>query len=232
MAVREPILAGKLASTIAIIANGLQDSSDFLLKRLKEFKLIFLVDGAANDFYQLEKTHAIVQPSAIIGDLDSIEPHILNHYKNKNIPIIQLDRAKDKNDLEFALEYVLTNYQQQSISIFGGFGKRIDHTLANLFILTTIDSPIFFEAEHEVAFLIRNETQALVVNKGQTISLIPFFGPCELTTSGLKWELNHKLLNFAGLSNIAMQENCLITVHNGRLICIINDFIDKEMLLL
>lgn len=72
---------------------------------------------------------------------------------------------------------------------------------------------------------------------GQTISLIPLFGPARgITTHGLKWELSPETIgdldhNFVSLSNVAVGDKVTLSVGSGVLACIINkDLIDTEML--
>lgn len=71
---------------------------------------------------------------------------------------------------------------------------------------------------------------------GQTISLIPFYGPVTgIKTSGLKWELSSSTVdrldkNFVGVSNVCMGTSFSVEVGNGELLCIINNrLIDLEM---
>jgi thiamine pyrophosphokinase len=68
---------------------------------------------------------------------------------------------------------------------------------------------------------------------GQTISLIPLGGPaCGIHTEGLHWSLNDGTLDkdFMGISNIAISKKISISVKKGVLLCVVNNFIDSEML--
>ncbi|KAE8551399.1 thiamine pyrophosphokinase [Talaromyces marneffei ATCC 18224] len=50
-----------------------------------------LADGGANRYYDLMKSRNIENidlPSCILGDLDSIHPHVLAHYKSHHVPIL------------------------------------------------------------------------------------------------------------------------------------------------
>lgn len=69
---------------------------------------------------------------------------------------------------------------------------------------------------------------------GQTISLIPLFGPAKgIKTTGLKWELGERVnqldKNFIGISNVCLQNEFSVQVEQGELLCVINDLIDLEM---
>lgn len=72
---------------------------------------------------------------------------------------------------------------------------------------------------------------------GQTISLIPLFGPAKgIATQGLKWELSPETIgdldhNFVSLSNVAVGDRMTLSLESGILACIINkNLIDTEML--
>jgi thiamine pyrophosphokinase len=69
---------------------------------------------------------------------------------------------------------------------------------------------------------------------GQTISLIPFGGPAKgIESNHLKWELGKEIseLNkdFVGVSNLAMDKEFSISLKEGVLLCVVNSFIDLEM---
>lgn len=78
-------------------------------------------------------------------------------------------------------------------------------------------------------------TQKLVFPavRGQTISLVPFSGEVSgIKTEGLHWELNEGTLskNFISISNIATGDTVSISVTKGKLLCIVNNFRDMEMI--
>jgi len=79
-------------------------------------------------------------------------------------------------------------------------------------------------------------TVSLSSQVGQTISLIPLFGPATgITTKGLKWELGASTVNkldrdFVGISNVSMETKFSVNVTGGVLLCVINrEHIDQEM---
>ncbi len=71
--------------------------------------------------------------------------------------------------------------------------------------------------------------------RGQTVSLIPFYGPAEgLVSQGLKWELggavNSLNKDFIGISNVSMGDLFKVKVGKGELLCVKNTHhIDHEM---
>jgi len=71
------------------------------------------------------------------------------------------------------------------------------------------------------------------VQKGMTISLLPFFGSVEgVQTIGLYWPLNEATLdqNFFSISNIATADEVTVSVKKGFLLCVLNKtLIDEDM---
>jgi len=77
-------------------------------------------------------------PDVIIGDFDSVNPGILDFYKNReNIEIIRHPAQKNDTDSMLAVKYSLER-GYKNILLIGGIDGRIDHTLANLFCLKYI----------------------------------------------------------------------------------------------
>jgi thiamine pyrophosphokinase len=57
---------------------------------------------------------------------------------------------------------------------------------------------------------------------GQTISLIPLYGPAKgIHTTGLKWELKNGSLdqNFIGVSNVSLKTRVTVEIEDGQLLC-------------
>ena len=121
---------------ISIIANGEITDYSFLKKELETADIIICADGGT-----IHAKHLGVTPDYIIGDFDSIHSDILNHYKQKKEVAIIEDHDQEKTDLELAINLAET-LDPKEISIYGALGRRIDHTLANLYALTKIESDV------------------------------------------------------------------------------------------
>lgn len=201
---------------IAIVANGIFDFASTIKKQLSSFSSVIAVDGGLRHCEALGIT-----PNLIIGDFDSVTSELLNKFSHIEQKCYPTD--KDKTDLEIAIEDAA--YQKGAkISVFGAFGARMDHTLANAIIISRYPGNIFFETDQEIIFAI-DKTVSLTCKIGQTISLIPLNGPAQgITTHGLKWELKNGVLdkNFVGISNVALKEKVTISVKKGDLLCCIN----------
>lgn len=199
--------------TFALIANGLLSNDAKLVASIRSHSHLIAVDGGLNHCLRLG-----LKPELIIGDFDSASPEALAHFHS--VPRLEFPKDKDKTDLELALDHI-DKSKAKKISVFGGLGKRVDHTLANINFLSLHPGLLFLESEQETLFVI-NHSAKLTCHPGQIISLIPLNGPARgVTTKGLKWELKDSKLDkhFLGISNIALGEAAHIEVREGDLLC-------------
>lgn len=69
-----------------------------------------------------------------IGDFDSISKEELARVQAQARLFIQAPAEKDDTDLELALKEVFQRYPEAQVTIYGAFGGRLDHMMANLFL--------------------------------------------------------------------------------------------------
>lgn len=69
-----------------------------------------------------------------IGDFDSVSQEELASIRQYAERFVQAPAEKDDTDLELALKEMLGQYPDCRISIYGAFGGRLDHMMANLFL--------------------------------------------------------------------------------------------------
>ena len=205
------ILAAIMNST-ALVANGHIDDLAKIRSLIKKYPRIVAVDGGLCHCKAMG-----ISPHLIVGDFDSAPKELLDEYA---VPKISLKVDKDKTDLEVAIEHEI-NLGAKHLTVFGGWGGRIDHSLTNALLLTRFPEQIRMETELEIVFAIAGTTR-IACQKGQTLSLLPLCGPVSgITTKGLKWELNRGTLDpdFIGISNICLQPEILISIEEGVLLC-------------
>jgi len=75
-----------------------------------------------------------IKVDILMGDFDSIK---FKKYKTEDIKIIKYPAIKDDTDSMLAVKYAL-ELGYKNITIIGGLDGRIDHTLANLYLLKYI----------------------------------------------------------------------------------------------
>ena len=207
--------------TVAIVANGQIDSPATIRPLILRHPRIVAVDGGLIHCQKMG-----IRPSLIVGDFDSCPPDLLKQYHD--IPRIELHRDKDETDLEVAIR----EEKGKTITLYGAWGHRVDHSLTNALILSRFPNQVQMETETELLFAIEKEAE-FPCFVGQTLSLIPLNGPVSgITTQGLKWELRNGKLDhhFIGISNTCLTETVKISVKQGCVICCLIKSIDGNLI--
>lgn len=110
-----------------IVANGKFPDHHIPLKALTDANIVVCCDGATKNVDRLGIT-----PSAIVGDLDSLDENLKEKYHDR----LFHNPDQESNDLTKAIKWCLErNYLE--ISIIGATGLRDDHTLGNIALLTS-----------------------------------------------------------------------------------------------
>ena len=201
-----------------IVASGNLFFSQKIKRLINEADLIIAADGGAT---HLKKMNLF--PDFIIGDMDSIHPDTLAFFKNSHTAIIPHPSRKDSTDtalcIDFALEKGATD-----ITLIGVTGHRLDHTLANIFLLRKLaDKGIIsriLDANNEI-YLVTDHL-ALTGNKGDLLSVIPLSDKITgLTLKGLEYPLENASISMGsslGISNYFSQTNVTISIATGMLL--------------
>lgn len=207
-------LGGKTPSSTLVILNS-PASSDLggALVNLWDagaFETVICADGGANRLYDAlsfdEDKRGRFTPLFIKGDLDSLRPEVATFYESKGCELLR-DPDQDNNDLEKCLALAVSvSSSEQPIVVYGAFGGRFDQQMSAFHSLALFrDKRIVLVGDGNLAFLLHGENVqhdiALVEGKeGPGCALIPLYGPCkEVTTEGLKWNLQGQALAFGQL---------------------------------
>ncbi|XP_038653717.1 thiamin pyrophosphokinase 1 isoform X2 [Scyliorhinus canicula] len=169
---------GKLKHCLLIL-NQPMDSDQF--QRLWSKAVVrACADGGANRLYEhTEGRRERFLPHFISGDFDSIKPEVKEFYKVKVDDVI----------------------------ILGGLGGRLDQIMASvetLFHATKMTKlPVIIIQDTSLAYLLQPGHHRLCVDTGledKWCGLIPVGNACNnVTTTGLKWNLTHQVLQFGKL---------------------------------
>lgn len=154
----------------------------------KQFDLpIIAADGVANRLTALG-----IQPTLIIGDLDSVYPQILAEYPFIHVP------CQNSNDYQKALQYMEAQDLLPAI-IVGIQGGMLDHVLNNINIFMQGDNLLYAPPICGIV-LKENTSRELLLPLETKISLIGI--PTAMVSSqGLQWELERAQLAFPGQSS-------------------------------
>ncbi len=203
-----------------IISNGKMKNRGFYKKLIKKTDYIICVDGGSK---RARKMNII--PRKIIGDLDSLDRLTQEYFLKKGTEIIRYNREKDKTDMQIAVEYVI-KLGFKDVIILCVFGDRLDHVLANIFLLQMltekgVKSKII--DEYNEIFLIKNFGK-IRGKSGDVISLIPLTQEVnKIKTKGLKYELENgklKVCDTLGISNILKRNTATVSFKKGSLLVI------------
>ncbi len=200
-----------------IFANGNLSN----LSRAKEIIIsqdyLICADGGVKHVFKLG-----LIPQIVIGDFDSISPSLLGQARLSPTTLIKYPRKKDKTDFELVIDYCLEK-KFQEIIIFGILGNRIDHLMANIFLLTKVQT----ENKSIKIKIVEGRKEIYILNKeiiingqiGDEVSIIPVSEKLEgVATDGLEYELKNEVLFFGstrGISNVLNKTAAKITLING-----------------
>ncbi len=203
-----------------IFVNG--DFIDYVYLRtaIQPGDLVVSADGGLRHL-----RHLNLLPDWVVGDLDSIDSEQRNWLRERGVQVEQHPPEKNETDLELALERAVREGAQH-IRIVAAQGARLDHTLANLFLLTLPELrslDVRLDDGREEVFLIEDE-RAVEGQPGDLVSLLPLGAPAEgVTTEGLYYPLKSETLyadRTRGISNVMLSERAIVRLERGRLICI------------
>lgn len=201
-----------------IIANGQLDPNERLLDLWRKADLRIAADGGARHAREAFS----IAPHVIVGDMDSIDAQTKAWLDNLRVETIQHPRAKNKTDLELAIDLAQSR-GAQAVTILGAFGGRSDQMLANILLLTRVPHSRIVDDQSEM--WVAKEYAEIIGKSGDTISLIPLSETVEgIQTTGLVFPLKHETLTLGttrGISNemdsnrasIGFDKGLLLVVH-------------------
>lgn len=204
-----------------IFANGIIEDLSWVQPYLAQARTVIAADGGIRHPLALGYL-----PDVLIGDLDSLPEGVSESMEEWDIEIVRHPPAKDETDLELALLYVARRFPEDALVILGGFGGRLDHTLANILLLAhpvLSGRAVYFIDDRQTSWLIAGH--ALITGRpGDMISLLPLGGDAHiLETSGLRWPLSDEILAFGparGISNEMTTEQAVVKLAGGMAFCV------------
>ncbi len=174
--------------SIVILANGEFPSHETPLNKLKSAQSIICCDGAAEKLIQ-----AGMEPTAIVGDMDSLPSKIQQKYSH----IIFKNDCQESNDLTKAFNYAL-KLKPKTITILGATGKREDHSLGNISLLANYAAQTEIPVEmytNTGLFQVIFEGGKFCSHIGKQISLFTLDSNLRIQSKGLKYPLDNVVFN-------------------------------------
>lgn len=209
-----------------ILANGEYGDFDWYRKQ-KDFDRIICADAGASWALQIG-----LKPHLVIGDLDSINEQDRKQLEEAGCGFQVYPPEKDFTDTHLAL--MLAGKEGASdVTIWGGTGSRLDHTLGNLYCAASLSETgvqVHFASPTQTIYFVRDHLR-LAGSPGETVSVIAVGDRATgVTLEGFYYPLSDVVLEVrssVGISNVITEPNPLIQVAQGTLAVFHYPFIRK-----
>lgn len=211
----------KNTSKNAVIITSFIDYPLDIKSEVSDDDIIICTDGG----YDIALEYNL-RPHLLLGDFDSITSRLPD-----DVPIQRFNPEKDFTDLDLALKKA-DEMGASHVKILGGMGGRLDHTVANIQILTCF-SPKFesliIKDGRNTCFAYTGNPQknhTIPMEENSYLSLFSLSEECTgLSIKGVKYPLqNHTLTSTfpLGVSNEFTEKNAVLSFENGILLVIIS----------
>jgi thiamine pyrophosphokinase len=206
-----------------LAASPVWSSSD-RLRQVPPPDVVIAADGGSTLAARLGLT-----PDLVVGDLDSSDPTLLEQLEAQGTHFERFrHETKVETDTELAALAALA-WQPDTVIVLGGIGGRLDHSLANLMLLTHPQL-----AGHDVRLVDGRQTALLAkpdrwtelpASRGDIVSLLPVGGDAHrVSTKALLYPLEDETLLIGrgrGVSNEVTGPGPAVYYESGLLLAII-----------
>ncbi len=173
--------------------------------------------GADQGAYILAKNE--IPFDLAVGDFDSVSKSELEHIKKYAKNINEYPIKKDYTDTHLAI-IIAQEQGYDEIVIYGGLGERLDHTFANVHLLTL--GNITMVSDKEKVYVITPGTHK-IKNEFKYISFFAFEDVKELSLTGFDYPLvKHNLKRYVplcvsnkGEGTVSFSAGLLLVIHQN-----------------
>lgn len=205
-----------------VVSSGSITDYELLISLAKDIDFVLCADGGLRHLMSIN-----LKPDLIIGDLDSID-EVGKKYINKyHIPIHKFPSEKDETDTELAIIYLMDK-GYKDITLTGVTGSRMDHTLANIFLLKRLCKNNIKGKIVDNYNTVYYANDKLVLNRkeGYYTSIIPVTETgVRVTLTGFYYPLKNHLIEFGsslGVSNRIIDDFGIIDISEGECLVIVS----------
>lgn len=208
-----------------VIISGGHIDDEFALEWLQKNKYDCMI--AADSGINFLHRNGIV-PDVIAGDFDSVDDEGLNEFSGMSeVEILRLNPIKDDTDTEFVIREAIRRGALE-ITVLGATGTRLDHVLANVYLLgigLENGVSIVLVDEHNRIRMIEGSLEIAKDEQfGEFVSILPVKGEAKgVTLEGMKYPLKDAevfCFSSLGISNEIIEEKAKISVKQGTLLVI------------
>jgi thiamine pyrophosphokinase len=197
---------------IVILANGEFPKSPLSLGYLDNAEKIVCCDGAADKLLRYG-----LEPYAIVGDMDSINPESPGKYKDR---LYRNTEDQESNDLTKAISFCIGK-GFLNVAILGATGLREDHTLGNISLLLEYAEylSVRMVTDYGIFFPV-NSGEMIKSYPGQQVSVFSVNRPAIVTSENLKYPMNELCLEnlWTGSLNECISDNFVLSFKEGKLL--------------
>lgn len=202
-----------MAKTALVIANGKKVKG---LKALAEkADYVICADGGLKN-----AAKEGIRPDCIIGDFDSAGNGLVLGYPSAKL--ISFPRDKDMTDTELAILHA-RSLGFRKIVLACALGLRIDHELANVFLLQRFRGLLSIIGDG-FEMSVAGKKERFNARIGSIVSLFALGGDAEgVSASGLRFPLKDARVRAGsslGVSNVASEKSVRLSVRKGSLLVV------------
>ncbi|MEO6458409.1 MAG: thiamine diphosphokinase [Chloroflexia bacterium] len=207
-----------------VLASGPVDDPLRAIQGLAPPDIVIAADGGSSLAARL-----CLVPNLIVGDLDSSEPAIIADFEAQGVEVRRYDHhTKSETDTELAM-FAALEWEPSEIVLLGALGGRLDHTLANILLLTNprlVGTKVrIVDGPEEIVLAQQQIWTEVHGTAGDTVSLLPIGKTATgVKLQGLEYSLDGEPLvqGFArGVSNRLTQPTGRMWVESGLLLVVL-----------
>lgn len=155
-----------------------------------------------------------------VGDFDSVsmEERAMIEKVTKIVP---LSTHKNETDTEVAIFYAMEHHYDEII-LYGGLGGRIDHELANLYLLIHREYPIMLMNEQNRIRLLKEGHYKIKKDGYQYLSFLALCDSC-ISETHVAYPLTRQEITTKDIYTVCneiVEEDADITIHKGKVLMI------------
>ncbi|WP_416325034.1 thiamine diphosphokinase [[Eubacterium] hominis] len=155
-----------------------------------------------------------------VGDFDSVNEEEKAWIK-ETTKVLPLPAHKNETDTEVAVHYALEQAYQEII-LYGGLGGRIDHELANLYLLMNRELPLILMNEQNRIRLLKEGNYEIPQSEYTYLSFLALIPSC-ISETGVAYPLDHcEITNqdIFTVSNEIIEDVAQVSIHYGKVLMI------------
>ena len=212
------LLEGTPWSRTILFANGRVPDAKSLRLSIADTDLLVGVDGGTEHCLAMGLT-----PHLVVGDMDSLAGEQLERLARDGVRMDIHPVAKDKTDLELALDLAVEAGVSE-VLLVGIWGGRLDQSLANLLLLGRYAARLrvrFTDGQEHGAVLAGVDRLVIEGAQGCVCSLVPVSGLVDrVSVSGMQYPLHNALIHQGdtlGVSNRIVDASASVSIGQGSL---------------